>query len=74
MELYDSLLVRGKGVGLSVRRHNADWLCEFHVVGDCSVTTIVLCVVTAGTGWEAWLIAIVIPVLLSLQHAASIRI
>ena len=32
MEQLDELIARGKGASVSIRRHEADWLCECHVV------------------------------------------
>ena len=72
MEQLDSVLARGESVCVSVRRHESDWLCECHVVIDSTTKTAVLGVVADGTGWEAQMIANVVPVLLSLQHAGNI--
>ena len=69
-----SLIDRGKSVGISVRRHVTDWLCECHVVSEHSVRTVVLGVVANGSGWEKRIVDNVVPVLLSLQHAATIRV
>ena len=58
---------------MSLRRQNSDWICECHVVGDCAIKTVVFGVVAAGAGWETSMIANVVPVLLSLQHASNIK-
>ena len=73
MEQLDELIARGKGASVSIRRHEADWLCECHVVCDYAVKTIVLGVVVGGTGWEKRMLDTVVPVLLSLPHASSMR-
>ena len=43
------------------------------VVVACSFKTVVLGVVADGTGWETRMITNVVPVLLSLQHAANVK-
>ena len=73
MEQQDSLLVRGQSLCVTVRRHGADWLCECHVVVDCAFKTVVLGVVADGPGWETRMIANVVAVLLSLQHATNVK-
>ena len=67
------LIARGKGASVSIRRHEADWLCECHVVCGYAVKTIVLGVVVGGTGWEKRMLDTVVPVLLSLSYASSMR-
>ena len=74
VEQLDGLIDRGKSVGISVRRHLTDWLCECHVVSEHSIHTVVLSVVTNGSGWEKRIVDNVVPVLLSLQHAATIKV
>ena len=74
VEQLDELIARGKGASVSIRRHEADWLCECHVVCDYAVKTIVLGVVVGGTGWEKRMLDNVVPVLLILPHASSMRV
>ena len=74
IEQLNGLLSRGKSASLNIRRHEADWLCECHVVCDYSVKTVVLGVVIGGTGWENRMVDNVVPVLLSLPHASSVRL
>ena len=74
MEQLDDLIARGKGVSVSIRRHGAYWLCEYHVVCDYVVETVLLGVVAGGSGWEKRMVDNVVPVLLSLPHASTVRL
>ena len=71
VEQLDSHLARGKSIGISIRRHNVEWLCECQVIGDLTLKSVVLAVVSVGTGWESRMLSNVVPVLL--RHSANIR-
>ena len=74
MEQLDDLIARGKSVSVSIRRHGADWLCEYHVVCDYVVETVVLGAVVGGSSWEKRMVDNAVPVLLSLPHASTVRL
>ena len=60
-------------IGVSIRRCEWQWRGELHVVGADEVKSVVLALVSGGTGWEKQMLLNVIPLLACLQERARLK-
>ena len=63
VEQLDALVAASSYIGVCIRQCVWRWCGELHIVGVHGITSVVLALVSGGTGWEKRLLNNVIPVI-----------
>ena len=73
VEQLDALVAASSCIGVCIRQWDWRWCCELHIVGVHGITSVVLALVSGGTGWEKRLLNNVIPVLACLKDRTQLK-
>ena len=73
IEQLDALVAASSCIGVCIRQCDWRWCGELHIVGAHGITSVVLALVSGGTGWEKRLLNNVIPVLACLKDRTQLK-
>ena len=73
VEQLDALVDSSSCIGVKIRQSDWQWRGELHIIGDHGVKSIVLALVSGGTGWERKMLKNVVPLLACLKDRSLLK-
>ena len=73
VEQLDALVEASSGIGVYIRQCDWRWCGELHIAGVHGIKSVVLALVSGGTGWENRMLNNVIPVLACLKDRTQLK-